>query len=192
MVCHCWVYILFNITYILNKYCVFIQNRWHPNTGMKQRTNSELLYSTNLQARSQTMPIGATKNFRGGGNSYWSPYSTNHRNHWQHHYYENGDTKQSWAEIILVFTPTVTFWGTLVANEVKKIFKWNLFEVQNGSLGQLPPVSLPGYVTANLYIFTTDTLIIKCSSHMIDEGWMDNVFATYTTGINEKQQLKMQ
>jgi len=33
---------------------------------MKQRTKSELLYSTNLQARSQTMPIGATKNFRGG------------------------------------------------------------------------------------------------------------------------------
>ena len=45
------------------------------------------------QARSQTMPIeGAIKIL--GGNGYWSLYSTNHHNHWQRHYYENGGTKQ--------------------------------------------------------------------------------------------------
>jgi len=43
--------------------------------------------------------------------------------------------------------PIVTFWVTLVANEVKKIsneFVWG----QDGSLWAVAPVLLPGYVTA--------------------------------------------
>jgi len=60
--------------------------------------------------------LGATKYFR--GNSYWSPYSTNHRNHRQRHQYGN-------------------------ANEVKNVSN----EFVLGQDGSLPLVPLPGYIT---------------------------------------------
>ena len=101
------------------------------------------------------MPIGrATKNFRGA--IYWSPYSTNYRNHWQRHYYENGVLNNAASEatasrtICLVYTPNCDILGVplIVANEVK-IFQMNLFGGQDGSLGggSCTPVPLPGYVS---------------------------------------------
>ena len=79
------------------------------------------------------------------GNSYWSPYSTNHRYHWQRHYYENWGTKQCCDRseqkfLYIVYTPICVILGTLVANEVKKIFKWICLGGKTAVWwGQFPP-----------------------------------------------------
>ena len=95
---------------------------------------------------------GATKNFR--GNSYWSPYSTNHRNHWQRHYYENGGIKQccerSNQNFFLVnCTPIVTFWLYISRKWSQKFFKWICLGARRQFGGGITPVPLPGYVTGS-------------------------------------------
>jgi len=65
--------------------------------------------------------LGAAKIFR--GNSYWKVYSTNHCKLWAvPQFWElsmKQCCKQSKPKNFLVCTPIATFWGTLVANEVK-------------------------------------------------------------------------
>jgi len=48
------------------------------------------------------------------------------------------------AEMFWFVPPILTFWGTLVANEVKKKFNMNLFGGKRAVWGQLHP---PVYVT---------------------------------------------
>jgi len=63
----------------------------------------------------------------------------------------------------------VTFWGTLVANEVKTFFlQMNLFWGQDGSLGAISPVPLPGYVTAHAVMPSLKkSEKIKASNHQL-------------------------
>jgi len=115
------------------------------------------------QARSQTTPMGGAKNFL-GGNIYWSLYSTNHRNHWQRHYYENVGTKQccerSEQKFFWVVPPIVTFWVYISYKWSQKIFQMNLFL---GARRQFwPHVPFPSYVTDVQYTSNKTCLDRSC------------------------------
>ena len=92
--------------------------------------------------------LGATKFFM-GCNSYWSPYSTNHRNHRQRHYYENEGTKES-CEL----SEQKNFWFvSQLWHSGYTSCKWSqtiklICLGAKWQFGEIAPVYLPGYVTA--------------------------------------------
>ena len=90
----------------------------------KKKKHSVVFYAGTY---SQTTPIGGRLKIV-GGNSYWSPYSTNRRNHWQRNYYENGvqnkaasdSSRKKWFVLPII----VTFWGYISRKWSQKNSKW--------------------------------------------------------------------
>jgi len=87
--------------------------------------------------------LGAAK-ILGGGNSYWSAYSSNYRN--RHFDSVQNNAAREMSRIFLVCTPLVTCWG-YISRKVsqKKVYQISLLG-QEGSLGAVAPVPLPSYV----------------------------------------------
>jgi len=131
------------------------------------------------QAHSQTTPIGGRVKIL-GDKSYWSPYSTNHRNHWQRHYYDNGPLPNNAASEVSrnffgLYTPNCDILGYISRKWSQKKFKWICLGGKTvvwwGQLRAITPVPLPDYVTGTSDLdFTLSNLNSSYGSQPLSRG----------------------